>query len=261
MKTNIFVVSHKIFNKPKDNLYKAIYVGNKIIDDREKTLLKDNSKDNIEKKNSSYCELTAVYWLWKNYNEIENIGICHYRRYFSRKVISKSEKHYINNMDIISALNNYDIIVPQKWWHSKYTNSENYYIHGAGKKKDLIVLRKIIEVKYPQYIVYYDRVLNMHAASYCNMLITTKETYDNYCNWLFDILFEAEKQIDISNYNKTEARVFGYMSELLLNVWILKNNLKVKEVNMVNTETTSWYNLKFYISNQIQKVKCRKYKE
>ena len=73
-----------------------------------------------------------------------------------------------------------------------------------------------------------------------NMFVMKKTLFDEYCSWLFSILFELEKRIDISSYNQYEARVFGFMSERLFNVWLEKQQLKVKEVLVVNLEKINW---------------------
>ena len=67
-----------------------------------------------------------------------------------------------------------------------------------------------------------------------------KVLFDEYCSWLFSILFELEKRIDITNYNQYEARVFGFISERLFNVWLEKQQLKVKEVPVVFLEKQDW---------------------
>lgn len=59
------------------------------------------------------------------------------------------------------------------------------------------------------------------------MFVMKKSDFDAYCQWLFDILFEAERRIDISDYTPAEKRIFGYMSEILLNVWVEKNKKHV----------------------------------
>ena len=72
------------------------------------------------------------------------------------------------------------------------------------------------------------------------MFVMKKQLFDEYCSWLFSILFELEKRIDISGYNQYEARVFGFISERLFNVWLEKQQLKVKEVPVVNLEKVNW---------------------
>ena len=67
-----------------------------------------------------------------------------------------------------------------------------------------------------------------------------KALFDEYCSWLFSILFELEKRVDIKNYNQYEARVFGFISERLFNVWLEKQQLKVKEISVVFLEKQNW---------------------
>ena len=74
---SMYVVSHKILDLVLHKNYHVIAVGN----DKDKVLNKtfsDNIGDNLPHKNSSYCELTALYWLWKNPQD-EEIGLCYYR--------------------------------------------------------------------------------------------------------------------------------------------------------------------------------------
>lgn len=69
-----------------------------------------------------------------------------------------------------------------------------------------------------------------------NMMIMSKEKFNEYCKWLFDILFEIEKRIDITQYDAYQARLFGRISELLLDVWIGKNSYRYKEVGLLYME-------------------------
>ena len=67
-----------------------------------------------------------------------------------------------------------------------------------------------------------------------------KKYFDEYCSWLFSILFEVEKKLNISNYSPNDARVFGFLGERLLDVWLDANNLKYYENNIVNCEKQNW---------------------
>ena len=78
--------------------------------------------------------------------------------------------------------------------------------------------------------------MNFNANSYCNMFIMKRDNFDKYCEWLFYILFELEKETDLTGYTASEARIYGYLSERLLNVWVKQNNLKLKYCRMLLTE-------------------------
>jgi hypothetical protein len=67
-----------------------------------------------------------------------------------------------------------------------------------------------------------------------------KELINSYCSFIFDILFELEKQTNLSQYNKYQERLYGYISELLLDVWLEKNKLSYKEVPFINMEKINW---------------------
>ena len=71
-----------------------------------------------------------------------------------------------------------------------------------------------------------------------------KQLFDNYCNWLFSIFFEMEKYIDVSSYDDYHKRLFGFISEGLLLVYITANSLKVKEghigITAEKTETVEF---------------------
>jgi hypothetical protein len=73
-----------------------------------------------------------------------------------------------------------------------------------------------------------------------NMFIMKKEKFNDYCSWLFDILFELEKRLDISQYNQNDSRVFGFVSERLIDVWLETNSIKYKEIPCMFMEKQNW---------------------
>ena len=101
--------------------------------------------------------------------------------------------------------------------------------------------RSIIEKKCPEYLNSFDKVMKSRGAHMFNMFIMKKELADKYCEWLFDILFELEKVIDTSGMTAFEARLFGRVSEMLLDVWIEKNGIKYKEIRYVHMEPVNWW--------------------
>lgn len=248
MEVKIFIATHKKFNyKPLEGYY-PIQVGAEISKENFGYLL-DNINSNISSKNKNYCELTAYYWIWKNVNA-DIVGLCHYRRYLSKKNNLKW-KYILTTQDIENDLRKYDIILPAPNTWKGYS-CYDFYIQAEGKEKDLIATRDIIKDKYPEYIESFDYILNGNTASYCNVMISTKKLFDTYCEWLFSILFELEKNIDITNYTIAEARVYGYISELLLNVWVYHNQLKIKYYHLINTENPNSFVKK--VQNRLNKM-------
>ena len=73
-----------------------------------------------------------------------------------------------------------------------------------------------------------------------NMFIMKRDKFDAYCTWLFDMLFELESRLDISGYNDNDKRVFGFVSERLLDIWIETNQIKYKDIPYIFMERINW---------------------
>ena len=83
-KIKIFVVHHKPWYIYEDDVYIPIQVGKKNAK-VDLWILWDDTWDNISDRNSQYAELTAQYWVWKNYDlsDVDYVWFCHYRRYMT----------------------------------------------------------------------------------------------------------------------------------------------------------------------------------
>ena len=73
-----------------------------------------------------------------------------------------------------------------------------------------------------------------------NMMIMKKKIFNEYCNWLFPILFDMENEIDITGYSKFQARLFGRISEILLDVWLDYKGYNYVELPVLMTEKVNW---------------------
>ena len=73
-----------------------------------------------------------------------------------------------------------------------------------------------------------------------NMFIMSRDVFERYCSWLFDILFELERRLDISAYNDNDSRVFGFVSERLMDVFLGTHGIKYKELPYVFMEKQNW---------------------
>lgn len=229
----ILIATHKPYEFPNDSGYLPIQVG-KEISQVNLGILADNTGDNISEKNASFCELTALYWAWKNLSGVKYVGLVHYRRYFMGQGLQLKDKSIASADFLLSLLADCDVIAPKK--RNYYIESVYEHYKHAHNVRDLDLIRTIIVQKTPEYLVAFDDVMNGKTLHLFNMFVMKKEYFDSYCEWVFSILFELDKQIDISMYDTYQKRVFGFLSERLFNVWLLKNNLSVKELHVINLE-------------------------
>lgn len=224
------VAAHKEFPMPQDkNLYMPVLVGATKNYKPGITYQRDDDGDNISSKNPNYNELTAVYWAWKNLKDVDAIGLVQYRRYFF-----KGGKRDIADVatygQFDQLLSKYDVILPRKREYFIETNY-SHYVH-AHHKEPLDVMRQVVAEKYPSYLDSYDKVMKKTSAHMFNMFVMKSDYFDRYARFIFGVLFEVEKRVDISDYTVQEARVFGYLSELLMDVWINENHINYTEMSV-----------------------------
>jgi len=219
-KINIFVVSHKPVNLADYPGRKIIYVGkkhNQIPD--FVTTFTDNTGDNIAELNPYYCELTALYWIWKNAPKSEYIGIEHYSRNFTWNFIKPASLNFL-----YKKAKKCDIVHIYSPRHIK--TSLDVWLEHEGKYLDKILRDAILKLV-PNFYDYWVESLNKHYLYYCNMFICKWEIFDKYMHFIFNILNECYKNIQ-SLPPEQQARSIGFMSERLLNGFIKQNNYKTR---------------------------------
>lgn len=235
----ILVAVHKNYEMPRDtNTYLPVFVGKDLHPNINHTFQGDNTGINISEKNAHYNELTAVYWAWKNLKNDTAIGLVHYRRYFT-KGHSKQLDSILTQNEFQQLLKKAPVILPKKR-HYYVESNYSHYVH-AHHKEPLDVTRGIIEKRYPRYLNAFDEVMKARSAHMFNMFVMKKKYFDRYCEWMFTILKELEDKIDISTYDSYETRVFGFVSELLLDVWIKTNEVSFIESDYTFMEKQNWF--------------------
>ncbi len=239
MDIRIIVATHKEYWMPEDDMYLPLHVG---AEGKEALgYTPDNSGDNISGKNANYCELTGLYWAWKNF-KADYIGLVHYRRHFSNnKLFGDKKEKVITKPELEKIIKENDGIgiflpKPRNYWIE--TNYSQYaHAHHAI---DLDMTREIMLEKYPEYIAAYDVSMKRTIGHRFNMFIMKKDKFDEYCVWLFDILTELENRLDISSYNKNDSRVFGFVSERLLDIWLATKGYQYRTIPYVFLEKQNW---------------------
>lgn len=262
MKDNKDVKIHIFHYKPGkiivDNpMWKHIWAGKNGAEKHE-GLIGDDTGENISNKNRYYSELTGLYWVWKNMKS-DIIGSCHYRRYFTTSKIPLSHKIkqllyypvgifkkrrgliYTRNLkywkskiilksEVVNILKSYDAVLPVQR-KFKYSIKEHY--NKYHNINDLILIEKIIKENCQEYIESYITVLKGNTMFANNMFILKWDMFDELMEWLFSILFKFEEEINLDEYKDYQERIFGFLSERLITVWILHNNIKYKELPLI----------------------------
>lgn len=224
---NIYIATHKDYVFPKELSYVPIQVG-RALNSPIEHIIGDDSGINISSKNRSYCELTALYWLWKNCNS-DICGLVHYRRYFSSLDKDGAElkgNGILSPSSVDRLLSNYDIIVPEK------SNLGHDTVFSLFLKyhyvKDLVLVHDVIAELWPEHVPAFDSMMGETSLSLFNMFISKKQVINEYCEWLFPILETLEGRVDISRYSNYQKRLFGFLSERLFNVWLYHNRFRYK---------------------------------
>ncbi len=213
--------------------------------------LGDHKGDNISAKNEHYAELTGHYWVWKNWlpknKKYDYVGFVHHYRHFDF-VGKQEEKHVFAPLPLSSF----------KQMFMKY-NSESLFLDGADvyvpKELDLgescfeqycryhprkfyEKFEEIMGRKYPQYVPYLYVLRQRNKGYFCNMFIMRPKLLKIYESWLFDILFELEKEVDYEHETiawDSLKRFPAFMSERFFNVWLCyqmqQKGIVVRELN------------------------------
>ena len=269
---SVYVVTHKDCFMPENPLLKPIQVGCALNGMYIPNMLYDDDGDNISAKNRMYCELTAQYWAWKNDTTSDYIGFFHYRRYlnFSGRELDADcwgnviynnplTQNVLNELGIEADnmekfISQYDVIVPKPRVIPDGKDIYDEYVNAEGQhKRDLDTAFEILTKKYPEYVESAKEYMKSKVPYEVNMFIMKSNLFKEYASWLFDILFEVEKQLDFSDYNQYELRVMGFLSERLFGIWFTHNKKK-KTLRTLELQKTLFRNT----DKPLEKIKTQK---
>ena len=211
----IVVATHKAYGIPDQPYLIPVFAGS-AISDLKLPYQRDDEGENISSKNKTYCELTALFWTYKHL-KADFIGLFHYRRYLD-----------IDNV----RFENEQVILPRKRHYYIETVYDQFkHAHGSF---GLDVTREVIQECYPSYLEAFDEQMNKRSLHLYNMFIMRYDLFIDYCVFLFDVLEKVENKLgDV-------PRLYGYLGERLLDVYILKNKISYREVKVINKEPENW---------------------
>ncbi len=202
----------------------------------------DDTGDNISYKNKYYSEQTGVYWVWKNMkdNHPDYVGFCHYRKLpllfdSDRTELRMSHDEYleksgISENSILKLLKKSDVVCIKPFFYFNRSLEEFYREIHISEDYDLLsdAIRRIK----PDYYPAFSYIMTQKPSGFFpyNIYIMKWERFCEYCSFIFPVFEQIEKLIDYTKHNGYQSRVFGYMTERLLTVFIVKNDLSVSPV-------------------------------
>lgn len=220
----IIVATQKKYNIPNEDIYLPVFVGAKS-SNSTLSYQRDDDGENISNENNLYCELTGVYWAYKNLSA-DYIGLNHYRRYF------KYNGHILTKKDAERLVKEKSIILPKK---RNYFIETVYsqYVHAHGKQS-IDAAKEVIINEYSEYLDAFEKTMKKTSFHRCNMFIMPMDIYQKYCDFIFGVLEKVKCKI------KLKDRILGYLGERLLDVFVIYNNLDYYELPILNTERINW---------------------
>ena len=233
----IYVVTHK--ELPAEHVkklpegYKVIHAGRTLAEDLG--YIGDNTGDNISYLNPYMSEFSALYWMWKNTNH-SIIGLAHYRRFLTEspdesfayeKILTKERaERLLQDYDIIATVNFIDLTL----FDATAATIKSYELAEFAHS----IFRKHLVKNFPDYVEFFDKVLNSKVYNSYTMIITRKHILDSYCKWLFSFMIDACKELfqklPPDSLTAWTKRYAAFYSERMESVWLMKNRLRTKEL-------------------------------
>ncbi len=221
MKKRIYI-ARSVFDKALESEYetepyeKELQAGAALTMERlSSDILTDDVGDNISVKNKQYCELTALYWLWKHADE-DVLGLVHYRRHFilPKDWFMRMREHKV---DVVLPVPLY--VAPSLADNFKKRHDPAVWetMMGCLQERDMAESREA------------EVIFRKNLYSPCNMFIMRKEALDDLCTWMFPVLFQTERRVG-KKTDDYQNRYPGFLSERLISFFFEKNRKKYKVV-------------------------------
>lgn len=255
MTTTIYTAYHKLSARVESRSITPIHVGRAGAKAPLPDMIGDDTGENISELNGKYCELTALYWAWKNDTSSERIGLMHYRRLFDFDGAhpSADAEVFLGELDLqdyardaqtwLDAHPEVDLVLPKP--HKMHISVRENYVaeHDAA---DIAAVERILSERHPEYLSHFKAVFDGNDLWLANMFVARREIFTAYCDWIFDVLGALDAAQDREWLSPYNARYLGFMSERLFQVWLKKyladnEGTKVHRCNILNLSRALTY--------------------
>ena len=229
----IYTVSYKEYCEIDSPLYSTVWVGDAIRSGFNG--IRDNEGENISNYNSIINECTALFWIWKNDKESDYIGLNHYRRFFSSPVdigwlLQEKELRVImKGCDVVVC----KAVILDKCIPDKMRDQICEDAFDAGYR----AIKSVFDGKSAKEREAFERFIQGNVLYPRQMFVMRRELLNEYCSWLFPILFEMIKRVEIKDsWDAYSKRVIGFWAERMLTVWLLYTGYRIEELPVIMTD-------------------------
>lgn len=248
MSIGIYVATNRLVRLPLPEGYHVLALGRQQpplkgqIHIGKADVLFETEGENIVEKNPFFCELTGFYWLLKNrWKELEDyVGVCQYRRYFSFHPDKAAAKGTVAGAAFASLIDAQGLEAQLRQADFHVLEAERFAPQTVGRMyalyhraEDLSMLRKVIEEQSPDYLFAFDEVMQRQEMHGRNMFVTSRRHFLCYSEWLLGLLLRLEKRVEIPYEDKYQRRLFGFLAERMLDVYLTRHHLTCRELPMV----------------------------
>lgn len=264
----------------ESDVFIPVQTGRAVSDDIFGEMIGDDTGKNISGLNPNFCELTAIYWAWKNYDKIGNpdyIGFMHYRRHFVfNKELTKNspedyfitaesiddnykEKFHLKDEYVVQAVKACDCIMPRPYRQAPVR--EQYA--AAHNVADYDAAMEILKACHPEWKAVAEEYNKCEYPIFFCMFIMRRQQFFDMCEWLFDILLKTYKKLDISRYDSYQARAIGFIGERLIGMYLYNlkyhTNLKIEQLDVSYVNSTPYELLPCYDNGHAICFACSNY--
>jgi hypothetical protein len=156
-------------------------------------------------KNSQYCEMSAVRWIWQN-ADADWLGVEHYRRHL-----------LVASEDLSDEI---DVVLPLPYICYPNTIAQfRRFVSEDVLNALLTTLRTLHPSEYDEY----SQILKGQYQYTYNLVAAKKSVFNAYCAWFFQITEHmemlADKVPEIAN-----TRALSYVAEVLTSLYFLSHS-------------------------------------
>lgn len=195
-------------------------------------------EDNISAKNKWYGDFTSLYWAWKNLKDVDIIGTSHYRRYLADDNLLSNwqDEYYLawqgfmqrkyHVRRLMRLLKKCDFVMLHTLQFDRTVREQYIQYHPFPENIDYVT--EALQKVHPESVDVWLQMLEEKSLQLGYLFITRWEKFDELCAWLYPLLLELEKLIDVSQYEGYQSRVIAFLYERLVPVFLRTKGYKIE---------------------------------